>query len=181
MKILLVCTVGGHLAQLHELQQRFVEPGDDVLWVTHDTPQSASLLANERVEWVDYIRERDLRGVLRTVPFAWRTLRRERPDLVVSTGSAIALAVLPLARLLGAGVCFIESATMADGHTRTGRLLAAVPGITLFSQSPTTSFGRWDYLGPCPMDSLRAAARPRSSRNGSSSPSTPPRSSVFGA
>lgn len=147
MRIVLVSTVGGHLTQLYELQRRFVRPSDDVTWITHDTAQSSSLLGDEQVVWVDYIRERDLVGVLRTVPVAWRVLRRARPELVVSTGSAIALAVLPAARALGARVCFIESAAMRVGHTRTGRILSRVPGIETFSQSVSTSGGRWRHIG----------------------------------
>jgi UDP-N-acetylglucosamine--N-acetylmuramyl-(pentapeptide) pyrophosphoryl-undecaprenol N-acetylglucosamine transferase len=147
VKIMLVCTVGGHLAQLFELQRRFVEPNDDVLWVTHDTPQSASLLVGARVTWLPYIRERDVQGVLRALPPAWRMLRTERPDLVVSTGSAIALAFLPLARMLGAHVSFIESAAMTNGRTRTGRVLGVVPGIDLYTQSLITAEGRWQFLG----------------------------------
>lgn len=147
MRILLVCTVGGHLAQLHELSRRFVQDGDEVLWVTHDTSQSASLLAGETVEWLPYIGERDVAGVLRTVPAARRLLRGFRPDLVVSTGSAIAVAFLPLARLSAVKSVFIESAAMSDGHTRTGRLLSLVPGIGLCTQSRATARGRWQFVG----------------------------------
>lgn len=147
MRILLVCTVGGHLAQLHELQKRFVEAGDDVLWVCHETPQSVSILAGERVEWVPYIRERDLLGVLRTMPKAWRILRTERPDLVVSTGSAIAMSFLPLARAMAIPSTFIESAAMTRGHTRTAKLLQRVPGIERYTQSPATADRRWELLG----------------------------------
>ncbi len=160
MKVLLVCSIGGHLTQLHELQQRFIHPEEDeVVWVTHASPQSRSLLAGERVTWVPYIGERDVKGVLRTLPLARRTLRTEKPDLVVSTGSAIALSFLPLARVRGVKTTFIESAAMTHGHTRTARALQTVPGIKLYTQSPATADRRWELIGSV-FDGFVAVERP---------------------
>jgi len=66
---------------------------------------------------------------------------------VVSTGSGIALAFLPLARLWGADAHYIESATRADGPSQTGRVLARFPWIKLHTQHPGWADGRWDYRG----------------------------------
>lgn len=147
MKALFVCSIGGHLTQLYELRDRIVGDTDDVMWVTHDSSQSRSVLRDQQTEWMPRINERDVLGVLRTIPRAWRTLRRERPDIVVSTGAAIALAFLPVARLLGIRTTFIESAAMTHAHTRTGLGLQYVPGIQFFSQSRDNATGRWQYMG----------------------------------
>lgn len=140
--------MGGHLTQLRELSRRFLDPEqDEAFWVTHDTAQSRSLLDSERHLFVPYIEERDVVGVLRTIPRANAVLRRERPDVVVSTGSAIALSFLPLARLRGIRTIFIESAAMVQGRTRTGRALQYLPGITVYTQSRPMADGRWTYIG----------------------------------
>ena len=47
MSTLLVCSVGGHLAELHRLLERMRGLGEERLWVTFDTPQSRSVLAEE--------------------------------------------------------------------------------------------------------------------------------------
>ncbi len=148
MTTVLVSAIGGHLAQLHTLLPRIadVDP-DEVLWVTHDSPQSRSLLAGCDVRWVPYIDERDVRGVIRAMPQAVRVLREIQPDRVISTGSAIAGAWLPAAAACRREALFIESAAMVDQHTRTGRLLQLVPGVRLFTQSLTTASRRWKYCG----------------------------------
>lgn len=144
----LVSTIGGHLAQLHALVPRLsdVDPSD-VRWVTHDSPQSRSLLSDADVEFVPYIDERDIKGVVRAMPSAVRALAGRSVDRVVSTGSAIAGAWLPAGVGLRKESVFIESAAKVTDHTRTGRMLQCVPGVRLLTQSDQTAGGRWTYCG----------------------------------
>ena len=160
MTVIFVSTIGGHLSQLYALRPRFSDLGtDDIVWVTHDSPQSRSLLKDEETEFVPYIDERDLAGVIRATAHASRLIRRTEADLVVSTGSAIACAYLPMARMLGRDAAFIDSAAMVDGHTRTGRILERVPGVQLLTQSPATTEKRWRNCGSV-FDGFQAACRP---------------------
>lgn len=124
-----------------------VPGGDQEFWVTHDTPQSRSLLEGRNRLFIPYIGERDLLGVARAVPTARSVLSQQRPDAVVSTGSAVALAFLPVSRVMGIKTTFIESAAMVSGHTRTGSALAYVPGIELRTQSKLTADTKWTYAG----------------------------------
>jgi UDP-N-acetylglucosamine transferase subunit ALG13 len=66
---------------------------------------------------------------------------------VVSTGAAIALSFLPLARTRGIPCHYIESATRSAGPSTTGRLLQHVPGMSLYAQHSCWAGGRWDYAG----------------------------------
>jgi hypothetical protein len=52
----------------------------------------------------------------------------------VSTGSAIALSFLPVARLRGVPCHCIESAARSASPSQTGRLLRRVPGVRLYTQ-----------------------------------------------
>src|SRR4051794_34687390 len=97
----MVASTGGHLAQLHQLHRRLVAKDEPVLWIVPDTDQSRSMLRNERVKFVPYVAPRAWSVILKLVPVAWCILRRERPRAIYSTGAGIALAFLPLARLLG--------------------------------------------------------------------------------
>jgi UDP-N-acetylglucosamine transferase subunit ALG13 len=148
---LLVASAGGHLKQLYDLRPRLRSPGGDahteVTWLTFDTPQARSLLDGERVVFARYTAPRDVAGVLANLRLAWSTLAGRRFSQVVSTGSAIALSFLPVARALGLPCHYIESATRADGPSATGRLLARVPGVNLYTQHDAWAAGPWRYAG----------------------------------
>ncbi len=148
MTTLVVCSIGGHLSQMHALVPRLdgVDSAD-VLWVTHDSAQSRSLLDGQNVEYVPYIDERDVLGVAKAVLPAIGLIRRSKAERVISTGSAIAGAYLPVAAALRRQSVFIESAAMVHGHTRTGRILERVPGVALLTQSPATADRRWRHCG----------------------------------
>src|SRR4051794_17235994 len=134
MTAILVAAAGGHLAQLHRLAPRLDVIGQDRLWVTFDGPQSRSLLEGERVSFVPYVGPRDLGAAMLNTRHARRILRTCEPSVVVSTGSAVAMSFLPLARLRGIPTIYIESAARADGPSLTGRLLQRVPGVKHFTQ-----------------------------------------------
>lgn len=161
MTTLLVANDGGHLMQLHTLRPR-LSLGEEVVWVTPRTPQTESLLAGEQVHWTLPCPPRDARAVARNT-LACRSLFRDHDvSLVVSTGAALALAVLPQARLRGIETVYIESATRFDVPSLSGRALALVPGVTTFSQSSALTRGRWRYLAsPWELyDSAPTASRP---------------------
>ncbi len=137
-----VATVGGHISELVELAERM--PGDDErLWITADNPQTRDLMAGRTVEFVPFIGERDLAGVLRAVPTARRLFRDHGVTRVISTGSAIALGYLPLAAALGLEVHYIESSTRVDSCSMTGRILSRVPRVNCWWQfdPPPDGFG----------------------------------------
>jgi UDP-N-acetylglucosamine--N-acetylmuramyl-(pentapeptide) pyrophosphoryl-undecaprenol N-acetylglucosamine transferase len=144
---LLVASTGGHLAQLHRLRPRLEGVPQRVVWVTFDTPQSRSLLADEHVHYVSLVKPRDLKNVLRNMRFARRLFREHDVRAVVSTGSGIALSFLPLARASRIPTLYIDSAARSAGPSVTGRLLALVPGMRLLSQYPAWADAPWAYAG----------------------------------
>ncbi|MCU1432329.1 MAG: glycosyl transferase family 28 [Actinotalea sp.] len=143
MLVLLTASTGGHLAQLHQLRPRLVRPDDEVIWMTFDSPQSRSLLEGEQVVHLPYVSQRDVRGVLRAAATARRALRGRPPQRAISTGSAIALAVLPVARALGADCLYVESAARSAGPSLTGRLLSHMPGVRTETQYAGWASTRW--------------------------------------
>jgi UDP-N-acetylglucosamine--N-acetylmuramyl-(pentapeptide) pyrophosphoryl-undecaprenol N-acetylglucosamine transferase len=143
MTTLLVAATGGHLAQLHQLRPLLMAMSEPVVWVTFDNRQSRSLLAGERVEYVPYVAPRDYRRVLGNIPIAQHIIRKHRVRQVISTGSAIALSFLPIARAQGIPARYIESAARSVGPSTTGRLLSLVPGVRLSTQYARWAGGRW--------------------------------------
>lgn len=158
-KALLVASTGGHLAELLRLTPTF-EPGPESLWVTFRTPQSEALLEGRRVHYLDYIGPRDLRGTLRAVPQVRDLVRRERFDLAVSTGAAIAVSALPVAAASGVPSTYIESVCRLDGPSATGKILSRVPRVALRTQHEGWAGGRWQPH-PSVLDEYRSVPRER--------------------
>jgi UDP-N-acetylglucosamine:LPS N-acetylglucosamine transferase len=118
--ILLVGSSGGHLAQLHSLKpwwKRF-----DRVWVTFDTLDATSLLADESVINAHHPTTRNLPNLARNFVLAWKTIRRIRPSLVVSTGAGVAVPFFLLGRVFGAKTAYIEVFDRLDSATLTGRI-----------------------------------------------------------
>src|SRR5690349_16341639 len=79
---LLVASSGGHLFQLFQLREGF-EPCDRH-WVTFDTPDARSLLAEEpTITWAYHPTNRNVPNLLRNLGLAAALLRRERPKTVI--------------------------------------------------------------------------------------------------
>jgi UDP-N-acetylglucosamine transferase subunit ALG13 len=154
---LLVCSVGGHLAELHALLPGIADLDEERLWVTFDTPQSRSLLAGEQTVFVEHSGPRDLPTVLRNTGRANSLLRAHSFTHAISTGSGIALSFLPLAAARGARCHYIESFTRSSGPSLTGRLLSGLPGMRLYTQHPSWARGRWQHRGSV-LDAFEPAA-----------------------
>jgi UDP-N-acetylglucosamine--N-acetylmuramyl-(pentapeptide) pyrophosphoryl-undecaprenol N-acetylglucosamine transferase len=144
---LLVASTGGHLKQLHQLHRRLTTVEGPYHWATFDTPQSRSLLADERVTYVPFVGGRDPVNILRNVPRAARILRAEKIDTLVSTGSAVALPFFAVARARGLRCHYIESAARSTGPSVTGGLMARLPGVNRYAQYPAWAGDRWIYRG----------------------------------
>jgi UDP-N-acetylglucosamine--N-acetylmuramyl-(pentapeptide) pyrophosphoryl-undecaprenol N-acetylglucosamine transferase len=145
--VLAVAATGGHIAELHHLLPRMKAREVGVEWVTDDTPQSRSLLAGERVHWVRPVYPSDRRAVLANLRPALRLLAARHYSAVVSTGSGVALSFLPLARMRGMSTHYVESFTRIDAPSATGRLLARVPGLRVYTQHETWAGERWTFRG----------------------------------
>jgi UDP-N-acetylglucosamine transferase subunit ALG13 len=161
MTALLIAATGGHLAQLDRLSPRIPGVDDDSVWVTFDSPQSRSLLKDRNHLFVSYSGPRDLPTAIKNSSSAARIIRRVKPDLLVSTGSAIAVSFLPVGRLFGLPALYIESAARAHGPSLTGSILQRVPGIQLFTQYRSWAGGPWRYAGSVFDDYVPVVSRQR--------------------
>jgi Oligosaccharide biosynthesis protein Alg14 like len=117
---LLVSSSGGHLAQLLAVAGLWAL--ERRTWVTFDTPDAVSLLAGEQVVWAHHPTTRSVRKLLRNTLVAWRLLRRRRPDVIVSTGAAVAVPFFVLGRMFRIPTVYIEVYDRLDTATLTGRL-----------------------------------------------------------
>lgn len=134
MKIALVGSSGGHLAQLLLLEEFWGK--HDRFWVTFRKPDAVSALAGERCYWSHFPTNRHLPNLLRNLFQAIRIMGTERPDLIVSTGAGAAIPWFFLARLYGVPSAFIEVYDRVDSPTITGRV-AHVLATRFFIQWPS--------------------------------------------
>jgi UDP-N-acetylglucosamine--N-acetylmuramyl-(pentapeptide) pyrophosphoryl-undecaprenol N-acetylglucosamine transferase len=146
-KTLLVASTGGHLEQLHRLRQRFRPLLDDVEWATFDTGQSRHLLADEVVHYVPFVKPKDARGTLLDGLEAARLLGHRRFARVISTGAAVAVPFLGMARSRGLAAHYIESAARSEGLSLSGQMVSRMPGVRLYGQYPGWASGRWQFRG----------------------------------
>jgi UDP-N-acetylglucosamine--N-acetylmuramyl-(pentapeptide) pyrophosphoryl-undecaprenol N-acetylglucosamine transferase len=144
---LLVASTGGHLEQLLRLRDRLGDVLGTAEWATFDGPQSRSLLRDETVHYVGYIRPRDISAAVKDTPVAVRIIRSGGYRAVVSTGAGIALPFFLAAGAHRVPRYYIESAARANGPSLTGRLVGHIPGTRLFTQYPSWADDRWSYVG----------------------------------
>lgn len=119
-RALLVCSSGGHLAQLLALEPWW--RGQQRTWVTFDTPDAVSLLAGEQVRWAHHPTTRNIANLLRNTALSLRLFRRWRPDIVLSTGAGVAVPFFVIARMLRVPTVYIEVYDRIDAPTVTARL-----------------------------------------------------------
>ena len=117
-----VCSSGGHLTQLYRLKPWWEQ--HDRRWVTFDTADATSLLAGETVAWAHYPTTRNIPNALRNLRLAWRLLRSERPDVVVSDGAGVAVPFFVIAKVAGLGHRLPRGVRPDRSRTLTGRLCA---------------------------------------------------------
>jgi UDP-N-acetylglucosamine--N-acetylmuramyl-(pentapeptide) pyrophosphoryl-undecaprenol N-acetylglucosamine transferase len=141
-RIVFVASTGGHLTQLVRLSDTLVIHPDSV-WVTFDSEQSRSLLKGRNILRVSYVRPRDYFGVFRTFLYTFRRLRKVQFDACISTGAAVALGVLPWARLRGIPCIYVESVSRADGPSFTGHLVEKLRLAHTFTQHREWTGKRW--------------------------------------
>jgi UDP-N-acetylglucosamine transferase subunit ALG13 len=147
MTRLLVASTGGHLAELVLLAPRLSPSSGEDLWVTFDSQQSRTLLADNPVQYVRDTPPRDWRSVIANAMTARRIFKTMPVEAVVSNGAGVALSFLPLARAAGIPVHYIECSARTDGPSLTGRILQRIPGIHLYTQHPELAGRQWKYAG----------------------------------
>jgi UDP-N-acetylglucosamine:LPS N-acetylglucosamine transferase len=119
-KALLVCSAGGHLLLLHQLRTWWKD--HDRVWVSFRKVDAESILRGERVVWAFHPTQRHVGNLLRNARLAWTTVRRERPDVLVSTGAGVALPFFVVAKLHRVRTVYVEAYERIDSASLTGRL-----------------------------------------------------------
>ena len=124
MKICLVGSSGGHLAHLNMLKPFWSR--EDRFWVTFDKEDARSILKDEKMYPCYFPTNRNLKNLIKNTFLAIRILRKERPDVIISSGAAVAVPFFYIGKLFGAKTVYIEVFDRIDKPTVTGKLVYPV-------------------------------------------------------
>lgn len=124
MKVCLVGSSGGHLAHLKMLEPFWGE--NERFWVTFDKEDARSILKSERMYSCYFPTNRNLKNLLKNTFLAIKVLKKERPDVIISSGAAVAVPFFYIGKLFGAKTVYIEVFDRFDKPTMTGRLVYPV-------------------------------------------------------
>lgn len=121
MKVCLVGSSGGHLTHLYMLKP-FWE-GKERFWVTFDKMDANSLLKDEKKYNCYFPTNRNIWNLIRNTFLAIKVLRKEKPDIIISSGAAVAVPFFYIGKLLGAKLVYIEVFDRIDKPTMTGKMV----------------------------------------------------------
>ena len=129
LKICLVASAGGHLSQLLKIAPA-VE-GYEAFVITTSEAVRKNLTQFGRVYVVGECNRQHGLKVIQVFLACWRILRRERPDVVLSTGAAAGCMCCFLGKLRGAKVVWVDSITNVDRLSLSGWLVRHIADLFL--------------------------------------------------
>lgn len=129
MKVCLVGSSGGHLAHLYLLKQLWED--QERFWVTFNKEDATSILKNEKRYNCYFPTNRSFKNLIKNTWLAIRVLRKERPDVIISTGAAVAVPFFYIGKMMGIKTIYLEVFDRVDQPTLTGRLVYPVSDLLI--------------------------------------------------
>jgi UDP-N-acetylglucosamine:LPS N-acetylglucosamine transferase len=117
IKICCTCSHGGHLNEMLQLQEAFT--GHEVFYFCYDADTTRRL---EKAYLVPNMAKNPIE-FLKNLVRVFRIFRKERPDLIVSTGAEIAIPVVLVGKVFRARVLYLECGAQVVRPSVTGRVL----------------------------------------------------------
>lgn len=136
MKICMISSSGGHYEELSMLKK--LGELHKLFWVTEKT--------NYQADADYYLLQTDFKDVLvlpKMVINSWRTLRfwrQEKPQVVITTGTLVALPACFIAKLAGKKVVYIESFSRIYDCTKTGKLIYRIADLFIYQWEPLAEY-----------------------------------------
>jgi beta-1,4-N-acetylglucosaminyltransferase len=144
-QVALVCSPGGHLQQMLALRPAWEDLSR--FWVTLEGPDVSHLLSGERVLRAHGPTNRNLPNLLRNLVFAWKVIRRDKPDVVLSTGAGLAVPFLVVGKLRGCRTVYVESLTRTRSLSLSGKLVYPFTDVFFVQWPGVTRLRRARYVG----------------------------------
>ena len=135
MKVCIINELGGHLTELMMIRDAFAD--HEVFYVTSKTGRTFPGHTHYQIDL-----HPEKFGLIPLTPGrilglfwrSWRILRKEKPDVLISTGAEICLPAFYFSRLLRIKTIFIETVTRLEEPTMTAMLAYPVSDVFLVQQ-----------------------------------------------
>lgn len=121
IKICLAGSSGGHLTHLYMLKPFWKDKTR--FWVTFDKEDANSILKAEKVYHCFFPTNRNLINLIKNTILAIKVIKNERPDVIVSSGAAVAVPFFYIGKLFGAKTIYIEVFDRINKPTLTGEIV----------------------------------------------------------
>lgn len=156
LKLCLAASGGGHVRQLLDLEPVWSQ--HERFFVTEDTALGESLAKDHRTYFLPHFAWgqaklgapfRMLAGAIRSFFASLAIIRREKPDVVISTGAGAVIFPVLLGRLMGAHVVVVESFARFDHPSLFGRLASPLAhDLVIQSDKLRTAYPRAHVFDP---------------------------------
>jgi UDP-N-acetylglucosamine:LPS N-acetylglucosamine transferase len=140
MRILFAASAGGHLRQLDVLRPWWTS--HERHWVTFETEDALTMLQGEDVTRAFHPTTRNIPNLIRNAVVMLSVIRKFKPDVVVSTGAAVAVPAFLWAKIFGIRTVFIEVYDRIDSPTLTARLVGPFTDLFLVQWDEQLAFHR---------------------------------------
>ena len=90
--------------------------------------------------WCFFPTNRNIKNLIKNTFLAFKILRKEKPDIIVSTGAAVAIPFFYLGKLFGAKVVYIEVYDRIDKPTITGKLVYPISDLFILQWEEQRKF-----------------------------------------
>lgn len=138
IKIALVCSSGGHLYQLYMLKEWWLKY--DRFWVTFEKEDAKSLLDGEKKYWCYYPTNRNIINLARNTFLALKLLIKEKPNLIISSGAAVAIPFFYIGKIFGCKLVYIEVFDRINSPTLTGKIVYPITDLFLLQWEEQRKF-----------------------------------------
>ena len=126
MKICIACSAGGHLMEALEFVPAL--KGQEKFFVTFEREQVKDVLKGEKTYFV-IDPKRNPKKLLINFNQAMKILKKERPDVVLSTGAAAAVPLCYAAKMLGIKLIFVETLAAVEKPSLSGRAIYPIADL----------------------------------------------------
>ena len=126
-KICLVGSSGGHLTHLYQLKDFWQDK--ERFWVTFDKEDARSTLEGEKMYPCYFPTNRNIWNLIRNTFVAFKVLFKEKPDIIISSGAAVAVPFFYIGKLMGKKLVYIEIYDRIDKPTLTGRMVRPITDL----------------------------------------------------
>ena len=118
-KFCIVGSSGGHLTHMWMLKEIWEK--HDRVWVTFNKQDANSILKEEKKYYCHYPTNRNFKNLIKNFFLAIKVLNTEKPDIIISSGAAVAIPFFLLGKIKRIKLVYIEVFDRIDKPTISGK------------------------------------------------------------